>query len=225
MSRSPSPLESLLVRVTGEISSQTLKLDPASYPRLEALAGTRIRFDVLPPRVPGLASKNTEPRTVLLEVLPDALQLQLGSDEQAHAVVRGALPDIARALLAPSAATGKPAATSAAQIAGDEAALQAVAGLFRDLQPDLAEPLARVIGRDAADNLVGAAEAGVAFLRSAAESLAGGARKEAGQAWVTDQAQSSLMDRLDDLKLRVDRLDARTRIAEGRAAPSRPSGQ
>ena len=102
--------------------------------------------------------------------------------------------------------------------------LQAVAALFRDLQPDLAEPLAQMIGRDAADNLIGAAEAGFAFLRSAAESLATGARKEIRNTWLTDQAQESLLDRMDDLRLRIDRLDARVRLAEERASPAEPEG-
>ena len=93
------------------------------------------------------------------------------------------LPAIARMLFATSG-PNKPASNAEVRIEGDEAVLQSIAALFRDLQPDPAEPLARTIGRDAADNLVGAAEAGFAFLRSAAESLAAGARKEAQDAWL-----------------------------------------
>lgn len=222
MSQAPSPLESLFARVAGELSSQTLKLDPASYPRLEALAGTRIRFDITPPAVPGLAA---EPRSLLLVVQPDALLLEAGSQAEAHAVVSGALPDIVQTFFTPPGGSDNPANTSRVRIEGDEAVLQAVAALFRDLQPDLAEPLAKVIGREAADNLIGAAEAGLAFLRSAAESLATGARKQAEHAWVTDQAQDSLLNRVDDLRLRIDRLDARVRLAEQRAAPPGPDGQ
>lgn len=214
MSLPPTPLESLLARVAGEVSSQTLKLDPTSYPRLEALAGTRIRFEIIPPELPGT---DAEPRTVLLVVGPDALSLEAGSRADAHAVVRGTLPDIARTFLGSASEPGRPD-DGGLRIDGDEAALQSVATLFRDLQPDLAEPLARVIGRDAADGLVGVAEAGFALLRSAAESLASTARREAETSFVTDQARDSLMDRLDDLRLRVDRLDARVRLAEERAA-------
>ncbi len=223
----PSPLESLLVRVAGEVSSQTLKLDPASHPRLQALAGTRIRFEVLPPDLPGLPGVAREPRTLLLSVEPDALQLEAGSDAEAHAVVSGTLPDIARSFFGSAAESDKPTNETLLRIDGDEAALQAVATLFRELEPDLAEPLSKVLGREAADNLIGAAEAGLAFLRSAAESLASGARQEATKAWVSDQAQSALMDRLDDLRLRVDRLDARVSLAESRPASAEPqrSGQ
>ena len=227
MSRSPSPLESLLARVAGEISSQTLKLDPTSYPRLEDLAGTRIRFDVLPPAVPGLPGATTEARTVLLTVHPDALTFEAGSTEDAHAVISGTLPDIVRTFFSKAegndkTGNGPGGVRSNVRIDGDEAALQAVAALFGDLQPDLAEPLARVIGREAADSLVGAAEAGFAFLRSAAESLASGAAKQAGNAWVTEEAQDSLMNRLDDLRLRIDRLDARVRLVEEKASSSGP---
>lgn len=218
----PAPLESLLARLAGEVSSQTLKLDPASYPRLEAIAGTRIRFDVLPPSVPGLNSANAAPRSALLTIHPDALQLEAGGAAEAHAIVTGTLPGIARSFFGPAPAADKAADSSGVRIEGDEAALASVAGLFRDLEPDLAEPLAGIIGRGAADNLIGVAEAGFAFLRSAAESLASGARKEAENVWVTDQAQSSFLDRMDDLKLRLDRLDARIRLAEERAAASEP---
>ena len=218
----PSPLESLLARLAGEISSQTLKLDPTSQPRLESLAGTRIRFDVIPPALPGAPSGANEPRTVLLVVQQDELTLEAGSGEEAHAVVTGTLPDIARNFFGAPAGSNRP---SNVRIEGDEAALQAVLALFRDLQPDLAEPLARAIGREAADSLIGAAEAGLAFLRSAADGLAKGARKEVRNTWLTDQAQDSLMDRMDELRLRIDRLDARVRLAEERASPSESAGQ
>ena len=221
MNTSTSPLESLLARLAGEIGSQTLKLDPISYPRLASLAGTRIRFDILPPSVPGFPGRTADPRTLLLVVQPEALLLEAGSTDEAHAVVTGTLPDIARTFFGPAAVSDRTTSTSSVRIEGDEALLQAVASLFRDLEPDLAEPLGKVIGRDAADGLIGAAEAGFAFLRSAAESLASGARKEAGNAWVTERAQDSLMDRVDDLRLRVDRLDARVRLAEERAASSK----
>lgn len=225
MSTSSSPLESLLARLAGEIGSQTLKLDPTSYPRLESLAGTRVRFDILPPSVPGFSGSTADPRSLLLVVQPEALLLEAGSIGDAHAVVTGTLPDIARIFFGPAAATDRTLNTAGVRIDGDEAALQAVASLFRDLQPDLAEPLGRVIGRDAADELIGAAEAGFAFLRSAAESLASGARKQAENAWVTDRARSSLMDRLDDLRLRIDRLDARVRLAEAAAASAQQNAQ
>ncbi len=216
MTLNSTPLERLFARLAGELSSQTLKLDPTSYPRLDALAGTRVRFDILPPAVPGFSDAAAEPRTLLLIVQPDALVLEAGSTEQAHAVVTGTLPGIARLFLRPSAAN-----TADVRLEGDEAALQSVAALFQDLEPDLAEPLAGVIGREAADGLIGAAEAGFAFLRSAAEGLATGARKEAGNAWVTDQARNTLMDRLDDLRLRVDRLDARIGLVEARKSESK----
>ena len=217
MSSGLSPLESLLARLAGEISSQTLRLDPTSYPRLEALAGRRIRFEIAPPALPGVPAG--EPRTVLLTVQPDALTLEPGSQDDAHAVVSGTLPDIARTFFA-SAGTDKP---TNVRIEGDEASLQAVVALFKDLEPDLAEPLARAIGREAADSLIGAAEAGLALLRSAAESLAAGARKEARDAWLTDQEADSLLDRTNELRLRIDRLEARVRLAEERAS-SEPAG-
>ena len=221
MSLAASPLETLFVRLLGEISSQTLKLDPTSQPRLQSLAGQSVRFDILPPALPGRPNASAEPRTILISIESEGLKLEAGSTAEAHAVVRGELPAIARMLFA-SAGSDKSANSAEVRIEGDEAVLQSIAALFRDLQPDPAEPLARAIGRDAAENLVGAAEAGFAFLRSAAESLAAGARKEAQEAWVTVENQDSFLDRLDDLRLSVDRLDARVRLAEERASEPGP---
>jgi ubiquinone biosynthesis protein UbiJ len=146
-------------------------------------------------------------------VSPDALDLRPGGDGEAHAVVRGTLPDIARSLLGSEPDDG---ATTGLRIEGDEAALQAVAALFRDLEPDLAEPLSALLGRDMADSVVGAAEAGFAFLKSAAESVTAGLRQEARSNWVDDDAFRQLLERTEDLNLRVDRLAARVRLAEER---------
>lgn len=211
MSQAPSPLETLLARVLGEISSQTLKLDPASHPRLVELAGTTIRFDIVPPALPR-SSGSPEPRSVTLLVRADGLDLQAGNAGNAHAVVSGSLPDILNSFFNPD----RPGSV---RIDGDEAALQALARLFRDLEPDLAGPLAGVLGREMADGLVGLAEAGIAFLKSAAETAGTGARREAGKAWVDDPSFAELMDRLDALRLRVDRLDARVRLASESAGP------
>lgn len=206
MSESPSPLETLLARVLGELGSQTLKLDPASHPRLAELAGTTVRFDIQPPSLPGT---QTEPRSITLLVRADALDLQAGAAAEAHTIVTGTLPDIARSFISP-------ASPGHVRIDGDEAALESVAGLFRSLEPDLAAPLAGLIGREMADGLVGLAEAGIAFLKSAAESASAGLRQEATSAWVVDQDFQQLMDRLDGLRLRVDRLDARVRLQDDR---------
>jgi ubiquinone biosynthesis protein UbiJ len=211
----PSPLAALLARLLSTLSSQTLKLDPVSYPRLEALAGTRIRFDITPPALPG-----AESGSLLLTVGPESLDLKpVREDADAHAVVRGTLPDIARNFLG-----ARSDAAAGVRIEGDEAALHAVAGLFRDLEPDIAEPLSSLVGRELADELVGAAEAGIAFLKSAAESMTAGLQQQARQTWVNDEAFDQLMDRTDDLQLRIDRLDARVRLAEAeRADPAADS--
>ena len=149
----------------------------------------------------------------MLTVHPDGLDLQPDTGQEAHAVVRGTLPEIAASLLG-TRAPGRE--RRGVRIDGDEAALQSVAALFRDLEPDLAEPLSNLIGRNAADSLLGAAEAGLAFLKSAAESVGAGIRQEAGNVWLSEDSFRELMDRSEDLKLRVDRLAARVRLAETR---------
>lgn len=213
MSANPSPLESALARLLGGIGNQTLKLDPASHPRLIDLAGTCVRFDVIPPSL--TTAEAPEPRSITLRVRPDGLDLNAGNLDQPHVVVTGTLPEIARSFFSAeiSQKVG-PDRSSRLRIDGDEAVLQNVADLFKALQPDLAEPFSGLVGREVADGLVGLAEAGMAFLKSAAESVTAGARADATATWVDDAAFQNLMDRLDDLRLRADRLDARIQIFE-----------
>ena len=211
MTLPPTPIEEALARLVGEFTSQTLKLDPASHPRLENLDGTRIRFDIVPPALPGMPEP--APRSLLLTVYADGLDLRPEGGEEAHAVVRGTLPEIAASVLGSEPIVGN---RQGMRIDGDEAALQSVSALFRDLEPDLAEPLTGLFGREAADSLLGAAEAGLAFFRSAAESLSAGLRDEARSVFVSEDSFRELLERAEDLRLRVDRLDARVRLAEQR---------
>lgn len=212
MSSRGSPPEAVLARMLSGIGNQTLKLDPGSRPRLAELAGTCVRFDVIPPSLPSAGTP--EPRSITLKVRPDGLDLEAGSTAQAHVVVTGTLPDIIGSFLA---ARTDPSHTGSLRIDGDEAQLQALADLFRALEPDVAEPLAGLVGREMADGLVGFAEAGIALLKSAAESVSSGVRQEATRVWVDNPAFQTLMDRFDDLRLRVDRLDARVRLRETEA--------
>jgi ubiquinone biosynthesis protein UbiJ len=149
----------------------------------------------------------------MLTVHPDGLDLQPDAGLEAHAVVRGTLPEIAASVFGTQTSSS---GHGGIRIDGDEATLQSVVALFRDLEPDLAEPLSSLLGRDAADDLLGAAEAGLAFLKSAAESVRAGLRQEAQDVWMTEDGFRNLMDRTEDLKLRVDRLAARVELAEAR---------
>jgi len=201
-----TPPEQLLARVLSDLGNAALGLDPLSRARLGALAGRCVRIDVVPPGV-------GEPRPLTVFITDSGLTCRAGRDPAPHVILTGTLPDIARRL----SGTG-----GSVRIEGDEAVLTALADLFTGLQPDLATPLANLIGRELADNLVGLAEAGFALLRSAAESVTTTARRDAAGAFVNQDGFEHLLIRMEALRLRVDRLDARTRRLE--AAPSGAQG-
>lgn len=206
MSTRATPLEQLLAGMLGELGNFTLGLDPLSRTRLGALAGRSARFEITPPG-------GSPPRPLTLHVREDALVFHADADGEPHVIVSGTLPDIVRTLL------DQPGGQSV-RIEGDESLLAGLAALFGDLRPDPAAPLGNLIGRDLADAAVGLAEAGIAFLRSAAESVSSSARQEASAHFVGQTDFESLQTRIEALRLRTDRLDARTARAESARPPA-----
>ncbi|HEY5646409.1 MAG TPA: SCP2 sterol-binding domain-containing protein [Pseudomonadales bacterium] len=204
MSANATPPEQLLARLLEDLCNAALRLDPLSSARLVPLAGRCLRFDILPPG--GGAA-----RQLTVRVHEQGIACAAGAGQTPHVILTGTLPDISRRL---GGSTG-----GSLSIEGDEAVLADLAAIFTGLQPDLAAPLGNLIGRELADDLVGLAEAGVAFLRSAAESVTSTVRRDAASAFVNREGFDALLTRLDNLRLRVDRLDARTRLLEqhGRA--------
>ncbi|MEM8766522.1 MAG: hypothetical protein AAGE43_03700 [Pseudomonadota bacterium] len=198
---SGSPLESSLARLFGTLGNATLDLDPASKPRLSALAGRSARFEIVPP----WPEQPTRPLTVL--VTAAGLELSASRDQEPHVIVTGTLPAILLSFARPEDPAGL-------RIDGDEATLAAIADLLRNLEPDLSRPLGNVLGESFANDLIGAAEAGIAFLKSAAESVAGEVQAQAEQAYVAETEFAGLMERRDALRLRLDRLAARTGLLE-----------
>jgi len=199
---SSTPPEQLLARILGDVGNSALRLDPLSRARLAPLSGRCVRIDVIPP--------GGGPARSLTVTVDDAgIRCRAGSDGTPHVILTGTLNDIVRRL------TGAEGGRTI-RIEGDESVLAGLAELFTHLQPDLAAPLAAVIGRTLADDLMGLAEAGLAFFRSAAEGVTTAARRDAADAFVDQTGFEQLITRLEDLRLRVDRLDARTRQLEAR---------
>jgi len=199
---SSTPPEQLLARMLGDVSNTALRLDPLSRARLAPLSGRCLRIDILPPG-------GGPARSLTVTVDDSGLLCRAGAEGTPHVILTGTLPDIVRRL------TGAEGGRTV-RIEGDESVLAGLAELFTHLQPDLATPLATVLGRTLADDLMGLAEAGFAFFRSAAESVTTAARRDAADAFVDQSGFERLITRLEDLRLRVDRLDARARQLETR---------
>lgn len=208
MSRAGTPPEQLLARLLSDLGNTALRLDPLSRARLGPLSGRCARIDIV---VPGGGA----PRPLTVLVSESGLACRAGTEPPPHVILTGTLPDIARQLTGTGGGRG-------VRIEGDESVLTGLAGLFSGLRPDLAAPLGNLIGPELADDLVGLAEAGFAMLRSAAEGLTTAARRDAADAFVNQDGFERLLARLQDLRLRVDRLDARTRRLETGAAGGDP---
>ena len=200
-----TPLELLLARILGDVGNFTLGLDPKSRLRLTALEGSCVRFEILPP---GGGSA----RPLSLQIADGQLCWQASASLEPNAIVRGSLPDIVALL-------GNSHQAAGVLIEGNEALLSELGSLLRQLQPDLARPMGELVGRDLADSLVGFAEAGVAFLKSAAEGIVSTEGETTRATFLRSDDFSRLLNDMESLSLRVDRLAARVAAASAARNP------
>ncbi len=215
-------LEVVLVDLLSTLSNASLALDPLATARLSALEGTRVQFEIkLPTPV--------DDKNLLLRIVDSRLEFTPGPDEptdeagphgangQPHAIVRGSIPSVLAWL------TGSGTVSDTLTFEGDEAILAELAGILRSYEPDLAEPLASLLGDEAAESLIGAAEMALATFRSMLESASSAARHSAGRSFVSTPKLDTLLTGLDALQLRTDRLAAKVRAAEAGRATERTS--
>lgn len=200
----------------GTIGNRTLALDPRSRARLAALDMATVQFEIVPP-VDG-------PDTlVVLQIENATISFHASSPSTPNAIVRGTLPAMIGWLISGTQGT-VPAGIS---FEGDESLLQHIAALVRGYRPDLEAPLGRLFGAAATRELLGAAETTVNFLRSAFDGLTGAAtasaQASARAGFVAEPDMPAMLDTLDALQLRVDRLNARVRELE-RQRPGSSSG-
>lgn len=181
------------------LSNAILKLDPLSQPRLQELEGNLVRLDVT---LPG----RTEPDRLLLEFEKASVRLQPCDDCAAHAIVAGSIPDLLQWLMG--------GASGGLRFDGDTLLLEKLSGLMNGYQPDFAPPLARVIGDNAATALVGVVEAAGAAARSLLQTINGAAEETARQHYASPDELSRATETLEELALKVDRLNARTQRLE-----------
>lgn len=222
-----SGLESVVADLLGTLSNAGLQLDPLSQARLRALEGHRVWFDISLPTA--LAAQNLTLTIAVGNPDPDftgpgaggpdlagsrpadrRLEFTAGCHGQPNAIVRGSMPALFAWL------TGSDDAGSTLTFEGDEAVLAELTGILTNFEPDLAEPLTTFLGADAADNLIGVAETAFASLRSVLQGLGNAVQDTAGRSYVNSPNLSTLLNGLDDLQLRIDRLAAKVQAAEKR---------
>jgi len=217
-----SGLDAVLVDLLTTLSNASLDLDPLAKARLSALEGTRVQFEIkLPTPV--------DDKNLLLRIADSRLEFSPGPDEptgeaaphgangQPHAIVRGSIPSVLAWL------TGSGTGSDTLTFEGDEAVLAELSGILTNYQPDLAEPLSRLLGGDAAESLISAAEMALATFRSMLESASSAAQHSAGRSFVSTPKLDTLLTGLDALQLRTDRLAAKVRAAEAARTAERSS--
>lgn len=204
-----SGLEELFSQALTSIGNLTLKLDPLSQARLDALEGICVRFEVVTPDREDLLITVVRvcDGQLVVATLGSHDRTEDSSDDKPNAIVTGPAGDLLALL-------SNRGTSSRVTIDGDEQVLADLATLLKHFEPDLAGPMGEILGTQAADNLVGIAEAAIAALKSTAESLGAVARQGAQARYLGNPEFDQMLGRLEELQLRVDRLGARVRDIE-----------
>ncbi|MCZ6640512.1 MAG: hypothetical protein O7F71_02960 [Gammaproteobacteria bacterium] len=200
-----SAVEVLFIDVLDRLANASLNLDPQSTSRLKRLDGHMVRLE-------GEMSKNVSPRIFTLKVESGHLSFYPHALSEPNVIVKGKLADLGAWLLSRGASAN-------VAIVGDETVLQELQAVFRDFEPDLGKPLSNLIGSQVAEDLLGTVELAFAALRSAVEG-AGSAIKHSAAGRYADEARlNALLDGIDNVRMRTDRVAARIRAEESRRQP------
>jgi ubiquinone biosynthesis protein UbiJ len=199
-----NPLAQALTQWLAAFANGALALDPATRERIARLDGRSI---VLSPDPPA--------DTVTIRFVGSRIVAESGSTSRPTVVVRGPPAALLEAL-----ARGRFGAE--VTIEGDELTLAEFAESVRGLRPDFATPLARLVGRDSAEGLVGLLELGLQTADRVLRDLAAEgerlARSGAGRQFLTRAELDDFLARRHTAALHLDRLAARIERLERRAS-------
>lgn len=206
-------LETLAGEVLSGLANTGLRLDPAVAEQLAALEGAALRLELIIP-----------PQSLVLRVSAGELRIQPGSEYPAQTIIRGTIADLLSLLrgAAPSPAL---------EISGDPSLLARFEALLRAYRPRLdgLVPARLTPGtttaNSAPEQLLGLVEEGLDSVRRAVVGVTRQGRSsldgvmQDGFMNRTDQAR--LERELDELRLAVDRLQARLALV----APPEPTAR
>ena len=193
----------ILADLANNVTKRALASDPATRARLAPLAGKRIEIACSAP-----------PMQWSIQVEESALRITGGPCDTPSAIVRGNALQLASWLL--------PGAGQGVQVEGDVLLLTQLKEIFSDFAPDLAEPLSRVVGSVTADTLLGTFEMGLKSLSGALAGAREEARQRSSNMFVQQGEFDALLDGIDTLRLRVDRLAAKVKREEDRKGRTQP---
>ncbi len=191
-----SALEDAIGRVATNIAEAGLSLDRNIHVHLEALEGRILQLESIAPEM-----------TFYVTVKDGALNVSGRSDAPAHVLVTGRGPEVIAWL-------ANPGRTGSVSVEGDASVLMGFAAIIQKFDPELTQPLSNLLASDAGQAALGTAELAVSALRSAAEGVGAALEQTAASRFVTKEDTTALLDVLDDLRLRIDRLAARVQQHE-----------
>ncbi len=188
--------EATLAHLATNLAWAGLRLDPAMQTRLQAIDGRIIAV-----------SSTMPPLQFCLIVAGGTLEIKSEIAAKPNVTVTGTGLELANWLAAPHRIDN-------ITIEGDETVLLEVTAALREFDPDLLTPFTDLFGTNTAQTLLGGAELAVSAIRSAAEGVGQAIEQTAAAQFVTREDTGALLDVLDDLRLRIDRLAARIKAAE-----------
>jgi ubiquinone biosynthesis protein UbiJ len=201
-----NPLDILLAEIASTAANAGARFDPDLADRLQAMNGRVMLIETTSPV-----------NAWTVTVFDGQLQVETGETIQPNVIVRGSMADLISSL----------GGTLHAGVAieGDEATLSEFQAAFAAFRPDVTKPIRNLFGDRTAEDLLGAAEVALNGLRSLVKGASETVRSEAATQFVTENDLDTWLDVLDDLKLRLDRLDARTSILDAARTPTSPASK
>jgi ubiquinone biosynthesis protein UbiJ len=189
-------LDDTLAALSSNLAAAGLRLDPAMHARLLAIDGRSIAIN-----------SSLPPLQLFIVVERGTLGVKSTFNGKPNVAVSGSGMELANWLAAPHRIDN-------ITIEGDETVLLEVTAALRAFDPDLLTPFTTLFGATQAQNILGGAELAVSVIRSAAEGVGQAIEKTVAAQFVSREDTGALLDVLDDLRLRIDRLAARIKAAE-----------
>jgi ubiquinone biosynthesis protein UbiJ len=195
-----SPFFAVLTKWAEALANGAADLDPLSRARLDKLSGHRVAIDMKPLG-----------EAVTLSFDKRAIRFEPGIAETPSVIVRGSPAALTAAFFSYAAPSG-------ITIEGDELILTELRSIVRSFHPELVPPLDELVGPQAAETLTSLLELGFAaasaLLRNVGEEGERLIRAGARQRYLGADDFETLLGSIQALRLRVDRLNARTEIIE-----------
>lgn len=188
-------LDQFLRDLVNTISRQAAKIDPDFEGKLKPLAGQVIEISCTSPA-----------KTWHLKLGEPIIKLCSGAAVEPNAVLQGTAIELFKAL---SSGTGG----SNIRIDGDETLLVELIAVSKNFYPDLAGPLASLLGEHKANRITALIETGIEsianFTSSLKKDIALEVNTKIAESFTSKKDFDNQLSELDDLRLRIDRLNAR----------------